>query len=419
MYRLIKVPYKGKKLWYIVKNMPDGKRKYIESLGYIPKNTAENRLAEYNAGLKKESLSERQSKNITLKEAWIDFTEYYETQIGTEITNGTFETYKINSNKVIDMIGYLQLSELRRKDIEKFKIALKNKYNHTNTTVNKHLTELKKILEYMEEELDWFDCPKIKRLPVSGTENPTPTFSKQDLETLIDASKEYAAILRKDLYLYLNLMKYTSIRASEAPKIKWEDINFKEDWIFIRSRDENKPGGYIPLVGPLKQILTDAKKNSSDEYVSPFRRSVYANSSIKRLIFYLRTPIEKEAFSSITGISAKQSEEIWDQLKKRGILHRSGKINQIYSSITEDKDLGLSMSFSKYRKQIQNILKSHLGMKLLPKMFRTSTATILSDEGVDMAVVAGFLRHSNIQTTHKSYIKKEVQVVKKAIEGKL
>ncbi len=36
-----------------------------------------------------------------------------------------------------------------------------------------------------------------------------------------------------------------------------------------------------------------------------------------------------------------------------------------------------------------------------------------------MAVVAGLLRHKNIQTTHKSYIKKEVQSVKSAIEGKL
>ena len=214
-------------------------------------------------------------------------------------------------------------------------------------------------------------------------------------------------------------MKYTSVRASEAPRIKWEDVNFDGEWIFIRSNDENKPGGYIPMVKPLKNILLEAKKKKTDEFVSPFRKSVYANSAIKRLIFYLRTPVEKQAFGIIQGISKKQSEELWELLKNRGILHKSGKINQIYSTISESTDLGLSLAFGKYHKQIVNILRDHLGMRMLPKMFRTSTATILSDEGVDMAVVAGLLRHKNIQTTHKSYIKKEVQSVKSAIEGKL
>jgi len=416
MFRAIKNPYKGKYRWFIVKNLPDGKRKYIESLGYVSKAEADKRLAEYNSGIQKES---QKSKNITVHEAWEDFTEYYETQIGTEITKGTFDTYIINSNKIVEIMGHLHLSELRRKDVEKLKITLKNEFNHTNTTVNKHLTELKKILEYMEEELDWFDCPKIKRLSVSGTENPTPTFTKKDLELLIKSSQKYAAILRKDLYLYLNLMKYTSVRASEAPRIKWEDVNFDGEWIFIRSNDENKPGGYIPMVKPLKNILLEAKKKKTDEFVSPFRKSVYANSAIKRLIFYLRTPVEKQAFGIIQGISKKQSEELWELLKNRGILHKSGKINQIYSTISESTDLGLSLAFGKYHKQIVNILRDHLGMRMLPKMFRTSTATILSDEGVDMAVVAGLLRHKNIQTTHKSYIKKEVQSVKSAIEGKL
>ena len=52
-------------------------------------------------------------------------------------------------------------------------------------------------------------------------------------------------------------------------------------------------------------------------------------------------------------------------------------------------------------------------------MFRTSIATILSEDGVDLATVAALLRHSNIQTTHKSYVKQQVKAVKKAIEGKL
>lgn len=416
MYRVIKNPYKGKYRWFIIKNLPDGKRKYVESLGYVTKTQAEKRLSEYNSGIQKESSHDQ---NLTLKDAWKDFTEYYETKIGTEITEGTFETYIINSKKVIKMIGHLHLKELRRKDIEKLKIAFRKKYDHTNTTVNKHLTELKKILEYMEEELDWFECPKIKRLPVGGTETPTPTFNKTDLETLIAASKEYSAILRKDLYLYLNFMKYTSVRASEVARIKWEDINFDEDWIFIRSKDENKPGGYIPLVRSIKEILLEAYKNRTDEYVSPFRKSVYANSAIKRLIFYLRKPVETTIFASIEGISKCQSEEIWKQLKKQGILHKSGKINQIYSSIKETHNLGLSSDFSKHKKKILEALKPYVGMEIHPKMFRTSTATILSDEGVELSVVAGLLRHRNIQTTHRSYVKKGVQVLKKAIEGKL
>ncbi|NQY73794.1 MAG: site-specific integrase [Candidatus Margulisbacteria bacterium] len=385
-------------------------------MGYITKTQAEKRLSEYNSGIQKET---SHNKALTLREAWDDYTEYYETKIGTEITEGTFDTYKINSKKVIEMIGDLHLNELRRKDIEKLKVAFRIKYNHTNTTINKHLTELKKILEYMEEELGWFECPKIKRLPVSGTENPTPTFNKTDLETLISASIDYSAILRKNLYLYLNFMKYTSVRASEVSWIKWEDVNFDEDWIFIRSADKNKPGGYIPLVSSIKEILLEAYKKRSDEYVSPFRKSAYANSAIKRLVFYLRKPVEAIAFTSVEGISKSQSQEIWEQLKTKGVLHRSGKIIQTYSSIKETYNLGLSISFAKHKKKIIEILKPYLGMEIHPKMFRTSTATILSDEGVELSVVAGLLRHRNIQTTHRSYVKKGVQVLKKAIEGKL
>ena len=105
--------------------------------------------------------------------------------------------------------------------------------------------------------------------------------------------------------------------------------------------------------------------------------------------------------------------------KNRASCTKVERINQIYSSIKETHNLGLSSDFSKHKKKILEALKPYVGMEIHPKMFRTSTATILSDEGVELSVVAGLLRHRNIQTTHRSYVKKGVQVLKKAIEGKL
>lgn len=339
VHRLIKNPYKGKFRWFIIKNLPDGKRKYIESLGYVSKTEAGKRLAEYNAGKKRISPSK-----ITIEEAINDFEEYYQTKIGEEIKQGTFNIFIDLSKNVSKLIGHISLSELRRKDIENLKIALKKEHGYPNRTVNMHLTELKKVLEYAEDE-EWIEgYPKIRRLSESGTEKITPTFSSSDLEKLIEGSQKYAHIFKKDLFLYISLMKYTAMRAQEACMLEWKDINFKEGWIFIRSENKHKPGGYIPLLIPLKKILKDTER--ADEFVSPFRKSSYAYRSLKRLATYT-------------------------------------------------------------------------GIQVGPKMFRTSIATILAEEGVDLATIAALLRHSNIQTTNKSYVKLQIQAIGKAIEGKL
>ena len=417
MYRLVKNPYKGKFRWFVVKNLPGGKREYIESLGYISKADAELKLAEYNAGTKKEKLKE----NITLKDAYEDFTEYYETQIGTSgVAKNTYKLYSYNTSRILKHMGHIHLRDLSKKDIEKFKVTLKKEYSLSNTTVNKFLTELKKILEYMEDELEWFDCPKIKRMPISGTVNHTPVFHKNDLDTLIEGAKKYDVFLKKDLYIYLNLMKYTSMRAEEAPRIEWDKhVNLNEDWIHIDSDDLNKPGGFIPIVKPLKQILEEAYKNRVSNYVVPYRDSAAARRSIKRLIFYMREPVEKDLFCKIPGITEDESHEIWEILVEKKRLHKTGRISYIFSRLKDDLDLGLPIKYHHHRKDIIRLLRDYLGVVITPKMFRTSTATILSDEGVEMATVAALCRHKNIQTTHQSYIKKHVKGVKKAIEGKM
>lgn len=417
LYRKVKKPYKGKTSYYVVRNLPNGKRDYVESLGYVTSDEADMRVAEYNAGITKKKTDE----NITLEEAYQDFTEYYETQVGTEVHRRTFELYLFNTTKIIKHMGKILLRDLRKKDIEKFKVTLKKEYDLANNTVNKHLTDLKKILEYMEEELDWFESPKIKRMPISGTVKHTPVFQKSELDRLIEGAKDFAFFLKKDLYTYLNLMKYTTMRAEEAPRLKWDEhVNFDEEWIYISSEDLNKPGGYIPMVESLKKILLEAYKKKTDDYVVPYRNSAAARASIKRLIFYMRDPVEKTLFSQIPEIDDTESEDIWERLVKRNLLHPTGRIRWVFSRLNEKTlDLGLPMKYNHIRSDIFRLLRPYLGIIVTPKMFRTSTASILSDEGVDMATVAALCRHRNIQTTHQHYIKKQMKGIQKAIEGKI
>jgi integrase len=133
----------------------------------------------------------------------------------------------------------------------------------------------------------------------------------------------------------------------------------------------------------------------------------------------MRAPVEKDLFCKISGITEDESNEIWETLVKKKRLHKTGRISYIFSRLKDDLDLGLPIKYHHHRKDIIRLLRGYLGVVITPKMFRTSTATILSDEGVEMATVAALCRHKNIQTTHRSYIKKHIKGVKKAIEGKM
>ena len=245
------------------------KKRYIENLGDISQTQAKTRLAQYNA------LNKGKSKlKLTFEDAYNEFNRHYETLIGKNITQRTYDIFSLHIKKAKKYLGSVQLDELDFEAIEAFKLHLCENKKLSNRSINMHLTELKKVLEYSLDR-DWIrDLPRIKRLSEAKPDYEIEYLTKEEIETLLKKAQD-------EQRLYLNLMIYTGMRPHEAILLTWDKINLKQGYIDVVSDNRLKTGRRIPLHSRLKEALEKADR--SDIYVSPYRTADYASKAMRRL----------------------------------------------------------------------------------------------------------------------------------------
>ncbi|MFA5928559.1 MAG: site-specific integrase [Candidatus Margulisiibacteriota bacterium] len=268
--------------WYIIEYYTDHvtdesgntksqkKKRYLERLGYMTRTKAKLQLDKYNARNKNKKNGQ---VRLTLNDAATEFDKHYQNLIGPNITQGTYGLFKYHLERITPVIGHIQLSKLEFENIEALKISLLGK-GLSNRSVNMHITELKKILEYSIDR-GWIqDYPKIKRLSEAKPDREIEYLTNEEIETLLAKANPAQA-------LYLCLMIFSGMRPNESAKLTWDCVNLEQGYIDVISMNRLKAGRRIPLHSKIKEMLLNSPKDSA--YVSPYRTSAYAKKAMERL----------------------------------------------------------------------------------------------------------------------------------------
>ncbi len=316
--------HKHKSYYAIFSNK--GKKKWVR-IGDISKKDAKKIIRQLELKFIKDKL-ELFNKKINL----YDFCKFY---LEYSINNKAKNTYRMEC-LILDnfkkFIGNQELNKINENHIESYK-RLRIEKGLKHSSINRELALIKFLFT---KAVDWnyiSTVPKIRLLKLQ--KQPPKLLTVEQIITLVENSSLW-------LKPILIVLRNTGLRTQELLNLRFEDIDFENKTLFIRS-DKTSDYRFIPINSELFDQLTWAKVY----YPLP-----YMNKVIKR----------KEC-----------------------------QMNYVFCNLDGSKLKSISKSFRKLSKKS--------GIKATPHMFRHSFASHLLMKGVDILSVKELLGHKDITTT--------------------
>ncbi|MGX7148290.1 tyrosine-type recombinase/integrase [Enterococcus ureasiticus] len=227
-----------------------------------------------------------------------------------KIKLSTYSSYRLRMDKyIIPFLGKKQLILMKSQDIEEFVNYLMN-LNLSPSTIHSIVTVLKSAMNkaFMENYILSNPC---KNLSLSTKpKNEISALSIKDQEKL-----EQVALKEQSCSAVI-LALYTGLRIGEISGLKWSDIDFEKDIIYIRRTLYRIPNTInsrktevimaepktksskrsIPLAKNLKKYLLDKQQISFSDYVISCKNS-YAEPRV--ISYRFRKSIEQAGIRSI------------------------------------------------------------------------------------------------------------------------
>jgi len=243
--------FKKRDRWYY--RFQVKKHRYYSNRGYTSAKEA------YTAELKHRREIDRQSitfHNLTLKQLCIKYLEEYETLYNKYPT--IIKTEGICRNHIIPTLGNKKILSITVNDLRLFQnYCIKNK---TPSVAYNTMRTLKKILNWATEwEIIRYNPMKGKLPPEPETEHPTLTMQQlKDIMTNIHGRDK----------VIISLGVFSGLRIGEIFGLQWNDVNFKDNTIFIERQFSSgiigpvktkKSRAIIPLWHPLTRLLQQWK----------------------------------------------------------------------------------------------------------------------------------------------------------------
>ncbi len=251
--------FKRGKTWYISYIDLSGRR-VRRSLGTTNKKLAELKLKEIELALAKGKLG------FAIDIPLGDFIrKYLEWSKATKSEN----TYKTDVKASKDLVEYfgdkIKLSQIKLSKLEGWKVWLVDSKGYSKTTANIRIRHVKAMLnkavewQYLEEN----PGEKLKQYKVPK--------GKPDFLTEEEVKKLFSVIENKTHLAVFNLLYFTGMRLSEALNLTWEDVDFEEGFIRVRSKKDwhtkNYKERYIPIHRKLYEHLYHLKEVSKNKVV--------------------------------------------------------------------------------------------------------------------------------------------------------
>jgi integrase/recombinase XerC len=194
---------------------------------------------------------------------WETLKKYYLSHIETVGSEMSQFTYPKKLGPILSYFQDKDLLTINEEIIKEF-ISYQRSIGKKKATINKYLSILRKMLDFLIEKHILRENParKIKFFKNLDENIPRPLFP-DDLKRFFTKLKEFSYFLRGYFAEMMMIYIYTGMRRYELLNLKIEDINIKQGYFIIR-RSKNSKGRVIDMNPVLRGIIKSVfHKNKS------------------------------------------------------------------------------------------------------------------------------------------------------------
>lgn len=321
--------YRDKKsgIWYINYINLNGKR-IRRSLGTSDRKLAELKLKEIEVELAKGRLGF--TVNISLGE----FLKKYLDWSKNTKAEWTYKTDTKAANVLLEYFGdRIKLSQITKQKMEGFKIFLVERKKYKKTSANVFLRHIKAMFN---KAIEWqFLDSSPANIPLYKTPIGRPEFlTENQMKKLFKKAEE---IDKKHLAMFA-LFYYTGMRLSEVCNLTWSDIDFENEIILVRSKEnwhtKNYKERHIPIHKKLLPHLEFLKNVSeSDKVVSYHQRTIHKIFEKYSKLLNIKLTPHILRHSIATAMSSKG---VNPQAIQKILGHTSISTTMIYAKLTDE-----------------------------------------------------------------------------------
>ncbi len=215
-------------------------------------------------------------------------------------------------------------------------IAQLRKKNLKTSSVNRKISTLKNYLKFLHTEkiIDQIDFQEFESL--SSVKKIPKAISKSQMEQIFEDLKKSKQTNAGLYILILKLIYLSGLRISEALNLKWSDINYQDNSIYVYGKGSKERkvfiiNDYLVQLKNLEKnnqyIFTINKKKISTRSVNKFLQNCYDNSLIKNKLSshifrhsFATTMLENSAdirhIQKLLGHSSISTTEIYTKVAK-------------------------------------------------------------------------------------------------------
>ncbi|MGX7245548.1 tyrosine-type recombinase/integrase [Enterococcus quebecensis] len=242
----------------------------------------------------------------------VDWTNYWlETFVRPKVKSSTYASYKNKMDvHVLSKIGSIKLQKLKQVDID----SLLKEMDKTlkASSIRSIISVLKNCLSKA------LSLNLLTENPCIGVELPKPKRKTVQALSIKDQAKLVKEINTSQKFFSIMLALQTGLRIGEICGLKWEDIDFENNTLFVnrtvlRIQTEDKSGRKteiievtpksnnsqrkIPIVESLKKQLLELQKVSTSDYVISNKHKALEPRTIAYRFQIIRKKIGLENFS--------------------------------------------------------------------------------------------------------------------------
>lgn len=314
-------------IWYINYINLNGKR-VRKSLGTRDKKLAQLKLKEIEVELAKGRLGF--TVNISLGE----FLKKYLDWSKNTKSEWTYKTDKKAANVLLEYLGRnIKLSQITKQKIEGFKIFLVETKGYRKTSANVFIRHTKAMFN---KAVEWQFLEKSPaNISLYKTPIGRPDFlTEKEIKKLFKTAEK---IDKKHLAMFA-LFYYTGMRLSEVSNLTWSDIDFENEIILVRSKDnwhtKNYKERHIPIHKKLLPHLEYLKNVSdSDKVVSYHQRTIHKIFEKYSKLLNIKLTPHILRHSIATAMSSKG---VNPQAIQKILGHSSISTTMIYAKLTDE-----------------------------------------------------------------------------------